>query len=159
MFLDFRSDVWQSRYHNYKIYPSVGSKITVDKIIHENGSNHVRETKLNRTFWHILLNLKIEREFWCKVRCAKIYFEYLIARNYFAWFTSLKIRLSPRLFGRSCECRLSTQWIPYVDLVHNEFRMRTLFLQTKMVVSRKRMVLGFCSSSTIFGDITVLIYR
>ena len=25
-----------------------------------------------------------------------------------------------------------------VDLVHNEFRMRTLFLQTKMVVGRKR---------------------
>ena len=69
-----------------------------------------------------------------------------------------KMRL-PRLFGCSCDCRLSTQRIPYVDLVHNEFRMRTLFLQTKMVVGRKRMVLGCCYSSTIFGDITVLIYH
>ena len=69
-----------------------------------------------------------------------------------------KMRL-PRLFGCSCDCRLSTQEIPYIDLVHNEFRMRTLFLQTKIVVGRKRMVLGCCSSSTIFGDITVLIYH
>ena len=43
-----------------------------------------------------------------------------------------------RLFGCSCNCRLSAQWIPYVDLVHNESRIRTMFLQTKMVVGSKR---------------------
>ena len=46
-----------------------------------------------------------------------------------------------------------------VDLVHNEFCMRNLFLQTKMVVGRKGIVIGCCSSSAIFGDITVLIYH
>ena len=36
-----------------------------------------------------------------------------------------------------------------VDLVHNELRMRTLFLQTKMVVDRKPMVIGCCSLASM----------
>ena len=58
--------------------------------------------------------------------------------NYSKPLSAVSARPGSRLFGCSCDCRISTQLIPYVYLVHDEFRP-LFFLPKNRKISNRRL--------------------